>query len=92
MAVKIARCPAIVHEATVDVEQMSANSVTLQSVTVPMSEPSMFFLCKPSAALPAAVALGQPYCVTAGTVVVPVINAGGATPDPDSMTFTIIAL
>lgn len=92
MALKIAHTPAIVYEATVDVAAMSANAVTLQSVTVPGSEPNHFFLCKPSAALPSGVALGQPYCTTAGTVIVPVINASGGTPDPDSMTFTIIAL
>ena len=90
--VDISFAPALVSQQTVDVAALTASTVDLIEFVVPGSRPNMFFLCKPSAALPAGVALGQPYCAVAGTVVVPFINATAGTPNPASMIYTIIAL
>lgn len=54
----------------------TVNSVTatLISVTVGEAQPSMVILATPAEALAAGVAMGQAYCVTKGTVVIPFVN------------------
>jgi hypothetical protein len=54
-------------------------AVTLVSLTVKGTTPNMVYLISPHAAPDAGVMFGAPYCVTAGTLVVPVINPTAAT-------------
>jgi hypothetical protein len=59
---------------TLTVGTSTAYTVKLISVTVPGSTPEQVFVVNPMEAMTTNVCLGQPYCTTAGTVVVPVIN------------------
>lgn len=70
-----------VEEVTKDLGTVNAASVKLVSFSVAGVTPDGVYTVVPSQALPTGIALGAPYCVTAGTLVVPVVNptAGGVT-------------
>ena len=68
-------------------------AVTLHSATVAGALPDMTFVASPEEALDAGLALGAPYCVTAGAVIIPVINPTAAdVTTAQARTITLIAL
>lgn len=71
---------------------VNANSAKLVSVTVAGAKPEQLFTANVGAALEAGLALGQPYCVAAGTVVIPFINPTGGGIAQADVTVKIAAL
>lgn len=86
--------PVTLNKAAVTVSPgtVSAVTVKLVSVTVTGLLPSNFVIVRPLAALAAGVMAGLPYCVTAGTLVIPFVNPTAADVAVSATTFDIIAL
>lgn len=72
----------------------TVNSVTatLISVTVGEAQPNMVILATPAEALAAGVAMGQAYCTTAGTVVIPFVNPTAGNVDVGNVSVNIVGL
>jgi hypothetical protein len=71
---------------------VDAVTVKLVSVTVAGSQPSQIFTANVGEALDAGLAIGQPYCAVAGTVVIPFINPTAGNIAQDDVTVKIAAL
>lgn len=71
---------------------VDAVTVKLVSVTVAGSQPSQIFTANVGAALETGLAIGQPYCVAAGTVVIPFINPTAGNIAQADVTVKIAAL
>lgn len=67
-------------------------TATLISITSTGATPDMVFAVSPVTALAAGVAMGQPYCVTKGTLVIPFINPTGADVDVGNVTVKVVGL
>lgn len=73
--------------------EIATVSVVLHDFTVSGATPDMFFLANLEKALDAGLAIAQPYCVTAGHVIVPIINpTAGAITTAAATPITLIAL
>jgi hypothetical protein len=72
----------------------TVNTVTVKlvSVTVAGAKPEQIFAANVSTALSAGLAIGQPYCVTAGTVVIPFINPTAGNIAQDAIMVKLAAL
>jgi hypothetical protein len=68
-------------------------AVTLHSATIAGASPEMVFIASPEEALDAGLMIGAPYCITAGTVIIPVVNPTAAdVTTAAARTITIVAL
>ena len=81
----------IIIEVTADPASIAANTTGSVSLTVPGSLPGMIFIVQ-AADLVSGLVLGQAYCATAGTVVVPIGNVTVGAIDDASQTFRVVAL
>lgn len=81
-----------VGEYTVSPGTVNTVTVKLVSVTVAGAQPSQLFAVNPAVALETGLAIGQPYCVTAGTVVIPFINPTAGNIAQADLTVKIAAL
>jgi hypothetical protein len=62
------------NTASINPGSCGSAAVTLVSVTDANAKVGDIISCSANAALTANLALGQPYCAVAGTIVIPVIN------------------
>lgn len=91
MATKVANSPTLLFTGSIDPGAIGAGAQELVSVTVPGSKTSMIFLAKWNAAPTAGLALGVPYCLTDGTVLVPVVNNSAGSINNAAVSIDIIA-
>jgi hypothetical protein len=70
----------------------AAKSVTLVSLTVAACSPDNVYVVHPYEAMETGLALGMPYCVTKGTLVIPVINPTAAEVTDAACTVRVLAL
>ena len=81
----------IVIEVTADAASVTANTTGSVSLTVPGSVPGHMFIVQ-ATALESGLVIGQAYCTTAGTVIVPIGNVTVGNIDPASQTYRVVAL
>jgi hypothetical protein len=70
----------------------TAKTVKLVSLTVATCAPDNVYVVHPYEAMTTGLALGMPYCVTKGTLVIPVINPTAAEVTDAACTVRVLAL
>lgn len=92
MAIKVANSPTTVWTGEINPASIDGGLQELVSVTMPGAKTDHVFIAKWNAAPTAGLALGVPYCLTDGTVLVPVINNTAGAINNAAVSISIVAL
>lgn len=91
MATRARIAPSYINEVSVVPGTINAATATLISTTVAGILPEHVIHVNPTAAIAVGVAVGAPYCVTKGTLVIPFINPTAGNVAVATQNFKIVA-